>query len=130
MVAICANHLLDTTKCSVLKSVPWVANLEIIAELFTKIDSLFVCTGHCDSHFVQMVLSKKEKKISPSGNIAACVDDLNTVRTTECELLCTSIKCASCKAYRRNLRAMYNRWSAKQSGNLSSEIIDTCNQSC
>ena len=118
------NHLLDTTKCSALKSVPWVANPEIIAELFTKIDSLFVCAGHCDSHFVQMVLSKG-KIISPSGNIAAYVDDLNTVRTTECELLCTSIKCASCKAYRRNLRAMYNRWSAKQSGNLSSEIIDT-----
>ena len=68
------NHLLDTTKCSALKSVPWVANPEIIAELFTKIDSLFVCAGHCDSHFVQMVLSKG--KISSSVNdIAALTED-------------------------------------------------------
>ena len=55
-----------------------------------------------------MVLSKKGKIMSPSGTIAAYIDDcitevdgkifLNTVCTSKCELLCTSIKCASCKA--------------------------------
>ena len=125
------NHLLDTTKCNALKSVPQVLNPKVIADLFAMIDSLSVCAGHYDIHFVQMVLSKKGKIMSPSGNIAAYVDDcitevdgkifLNTVRTSKCELLCTSIKCASCKAYRTNLRVIHNRWS-KQSESLS---IDT-----
>ena len=57
--------------------------------------------------------------MSPSGNIAAYVDDcitevdgkvfLNIVHTSKCKLLCTSIKCASCKAYRTNLRVIHNR---------------------
>ena len=34
-----------------------------------------------------------------------------TVRASDCELICPSIKCDACKSYRANLRAMYNRWS-------------------
>ena len=128
------NHPLDTTKCSALKSIPRIVNPEVIPNLFITIDNLFVCAGHYDIHFVTMVLSKKGKIISPNGNIAAYVDDcitevngkifMNTVRTSRCELLCTSIKCVSCKAYRTNLRVMHNRW-AKQSKDVSAEIYTT-----
>lgn len=128
------NHPLDSTKCSALKSIPRVVDPEIIPDLLTTIDSLFVCAGHYDIHFVQMVLSKKGKIISPNGSITTYVDDcitkvdgkifMNTVRTSECELLCTSIKCVSCKAYRTNLRVMHNRWD-KQSKNASSGINTT-----
>jgi len=67
-----------------------------------------------------MVLSKKGKIISPNGKVVAYVDNcitkvdgqifLNTIHTSECELLCTSMKCAFCKAYRTDLRAMHSRW--------------------
>ena len=58
------NHLLDTTKYNVLKSVSQVLNPKVIADLFAMIDSLSVCAGHYDIHFV---LSKKGKIMSPSG---------------------------------------------------------------
>ena len=115
------NHLLDAKKCSALKSFLYITTPETITELFTKIDSLSVCTGQTDLNFVEMVLSKKGKIIAPNGKVVAYVDNcitkvdgqifLNTICTSECELLCTSMKCASCKAYRTNLRAMHSRWS-------------------
>ena len=46
---------------------------------------------------------------------------MNTIRTSGYELLCASIKCVSCKAYRTNLQVMHNRW-AKQSKDVSDEI--------
>ena len=61
---------------------------------------------------------KKGKIVSPDGKVAAYVDDdsyTKTVRTADCELICPSTKCESCKAYRANLRSIYNRWS-KQRG--------------
>ena len=48
---------------------------------------------------------------------------LHTVRTSECELLCASKQCVSCKAYRANLRAMHNKCSEKL--NLSDTLASS-----
>ena len=64
-----------------------------------------------------MVAAKKGKIISPDRKITAYVDDdtgTKTVRTADCELICLSTKCESCKVYRANLRTMYNRWSKQR----------------
>ena len=122
------NHSLDKSKCSALQSFPHTINSDVLSELFSKIENLSICAGHTDIHFVKMVSAKKGKIISPDGKIAAYVDNCtteiggeiykSTVRTSDCELLCSSVKCPSCKAYRANLRAIYNRW-AKQSSDGS-----------
>ena len=119
------NHSLDRSKCSALQSFPATIDSEVLSNLFCKIESLFVCAGHVDIHFVKMVLAKKGKIISPDGKVAAYIDNYavelngerytNTVHTSNCELLCSSLKCSPCKAYRANLRAIYNRWSKRSS---------------
>ena len=90
--------------------------------MLLKIDTFFICSGHTDSHFVDMIAAKKGSITSPDGKIAAFIDNTivqvddqiytSTVRTSGCELLSSSIgQCPSCKLYRGNLRAMYSRWS-------------------
>ena len=114
------NHQLHAKKCSAL-SFPQAINTENIEEMLNNIDSLSVCTGQKDSHFVQMVQAKKDKTIvSPNGKVAAYTEEcvvggniINTIRTSECELLCTTTICPSCQGYRATLRTMYNRWSKK-----------------
>ena len=115
------HHLLDPKKCNAIKSFPEVANPEVITNLLSKIDSLSICAGQTDHHCVEMVAAKKGKIISHNGKFSAYIDNcitvtngkilLHTVRTSECELLCASKQCVSCKAYRANLRAMHNKWS-------------------
>lgn len=112
------QHHVDTSKCGALKSFPKTLNAGRLSQLLTKLDGLSVCAGQSDVHFVKMVAAKKGKIVSPDGKVAAYVDDdsyTKTVRTADCELICPSAKCESCKAYRANLRSIYNRWS-KQRG--------------
>ena len=57
-----------------------------------------------------------------------------TVRTSECEIVCSSAKCSSCCKYRSNLRAMYHRWSKHwscftYSRESSVESSSTCSSS-
>ena len=108
------QHCIDPSKCGALKSFPTKMNSGILSQLLTKWDDLLICIGQPDAHFVKMVAAKKGKIISPSGKVAAYVYSdtcTKTVRTTECELVCPSAKCESCKAYRSNLKSIYNRWS-------------------
>ena len=121
MVIICTPPSIRSKKCNAIKSFPEVANPEVITNLLSKIDSLSICAGQTDHHFVEMVAAKKGKIISHNGKFSAYIDNcitvtngkilLDTVRTSECELLYASKQCVSCKAYRANLRAMHNKWS-------------------
>ena len=93
------HHLLDPKNCSAFQSSPEVANPEVIANLFSKIDSLSICAGQTDHHFVEKVATKKGKIISYDGKVSAYIDNcitvtngktlLHTVRTSECELFCS-----------------------------------------
>ena len=104
------GHLLFSLPHGVIK----VLTAETLSLLLTKLDGLPICAGQPDVHFVKMVAAKKGKIISPDGKVAAYVDDdtcTKTIRTGDCELICPTPKCESCKSYRANLRSMYNRWS-------------------
>ena len=111
------KHHVDPSKCGALKSSPRGLTAETLSLLLTKLDGLSICAGQPDVHFVKMVAAKKGRIISPDGKIAAYVDDdtcTKTVRTGDCELICPTTKCESCKPYRANLRSMYNRWSKQR----------------
>ena len=74
-------------------------------------------------------LQQRSKIVSPDGKVAAYVDDdsyAKTFHTADCELLCPCAKCESCKAYRANLRSIYNRWS-KQCGFKGSDTSSHTN---
>ena len=112
------QHHVGTSKCGALRSFPKTLTAERLSRLLIKLDGLSICAGQSDTHFVKMVAAKKAKIVSPDGKVAAYVDDdsnAKTVRTADCELICPSEKCESCKAYRANVRSIYNRWS-KQCG--------------
>ena len=111
----------NISKCAALVGIPTaIESGETLSQLMTKIDQLFICSGHTESHFVKMVADKKDRIVSPDGTIAAFIDNnivqvegqvfTSTVRASGCELLSSSNdRCPSCKKYRVNLRAMYCR---------------------
>ena len=105
------QHHVDTTKSIALTSFPLTISPESLTNLLAQLNTLSICIGQPDSHFVKMVSAKKGKVVSPDGRIVAYVDEGLTVRTTDCEFVSQSSKCQSCKSYRANLRSMYNRWS-------------------
>ena len=79
--------------------------LNSLSLLLTKLDGLSICAGQPDVHFVKMVAAKKGKIISPDGKVTAYIDDdtcTKTIRTEDCELICPTTKCESCKPYRAN----------------------------
>ena len=60
-----------------------------------------------------MIKAKKGKISSSDGTVSAVIDDMpvqfegstysSTVRTTKCEILCTTVKCSACTKYRASL---------------------------
>ena len=90
-----------------------------------KIDSLNICPGHPDEHFVRMAASREGNFYRASGELSAYLDKsgtfyLNgnrykeTVRSCKCQLLINGIKCSECSNYRDTLRAIYHRWFKQQ----------------
>ena len=86
-----------------------------------KLDSLNVCAGHPDEHFIRMAKAKNNKFLSSTGEVSAFLDNsgmyhLNgkiyteTLRSSKCHLLVQGTKCPDCVSYRSTLRATYNRW--------------------
>ena len=117
------QHAVDPCKCAALASIPSTLNADSLSHLLQEIDSLKVCIGQPDAHFVKMVLAKKGKILSHDGKIVASIDECmatvngetctQTVRKNDCALLSSSLKCESCKIYRASLRAMHSRWSKR-----------------
>ena len=119
------NHRLDAQNCGALSTIPQRVDSTTLLRLLNLVDSLPVCPGHPDVHFLEMAAAHKGHFWSTTNELTAFTDSyapvsLNgkcypqTVRTTTCELLVHSGKCKPCKAYRGPLRAMYIRWSARK----------------
>lgn len=100
-------------------------NVTEITRAISSLETLSVCPGHPDPHFVDMVSSKKGKVISPSGNVAAYIDCNaavtlkgqtfgQTVRSSNCKILVPNGKCSACVTYRDSLRAMHHKWTKRQ----------------
>lgn len=93
-------------KCSALEGFSSI----IPHDLLASIDKLYVCSGHCDSHFVSMVQDRKGKMNSVVLDDHTIDGDL-TVRHSKCELLTkTALVCPTCTAYRPTLRSTYSRY--------------------
>ena len=114
------SHCLNYTSKALL-SIPQILDGSSLNNLLDLLEKLHICIGQPDSHFVSMVQAKKGSIVSPDGKVVACLDQYTplivedtcysaTVRTKSCEVLTTSYKYSSCKAYRSNLHAIYNRW--------------------
>ena len=104
--------------CSALASVPISLTPESLAVLLSLLECLYICAGHQENRFVEMVTARKGVLKTKDGQMASFVDDyasvsLNgetfsqTVQTAECELLVRSVKCQCCKSYRGYLRKSY-----------------------
>ena len=94
--------------------------------IVSKLDSLSVCIGNPDSHFIQLAESRKGVFLNSHNEPVASVDSYfpvtfegvayeRTVRATSCEVLIQGEKCDSCRNYRPTLRSLHSKWSHQPS---------------
>ena len=101
-----------------LSCIPAKLQASTMQKLLSTVGQMRVCAGHPDMHFLTIMEAKNGIMKSANGNMAAYVDDnasieLNgvsyskTLRSSDCHILSSSIKCPACVSYRRS---MYHRW--------------------
>lgn len=120
--SVIVNGINITTSCDAIKHLPQPFKpTDDINSILRYIDSLVICPGHPDEHFVAMINNKKKKSgtraqidtsndVSLKGKVYSA-----TVRVSSCHLLVCSGKCPTCKAYRPTLRKMHSRLKTKGS---------------
>ena len=123
-------HSIEVKKCDPLANIPTKLDVTSIVQLISIVDKLKVCAGHPEKKFIDFVTSRKGKLLNKTGDVTATIDEFvvslngevyeRTVRTASCELLIHGQKCVSCSMYRRTLRVLHDRWSKRDSHDLSS----------
>ena len=116
------GRALDASKCSALNSFgPTIDTKTALNQLLKLVDTLNICAGHPDQHFLKLADSRKGKFLSVAQSTIATLDAnypivLNgqicsrTIRTTSCEILIHGSKCEACRKYRPSLRSMHSQW--------------------
>ena len=116
------GQALDPTKSSALNSFPVTISTKVaLNQLLKLVDTLSICAGHPDQHFLDLADSHKGKFQSITKSTVAFIDTtypifLNgevysrTIRTTACEVLVHGPKCEACKKYRPVLRFLHSQW--------------------
>ena len=95
-----------------------------LQQLVNILDQYQVCHGNPEEQFVSLVENRNGCIKRQNGSVSAYLDKLlpvdgvscATVRSMQCDLISSGSKCASCSAYRKNLRAMVS------SGKVSSPV--------
>lgn len=93
----------------------------MLKRMILRLDTLHVCMGNPDDHFLELADSKKGKFFNASNELVAFVHDVfpvthdgvshkRTIRCSSCELLVIESKCHVCANYRPTLRSMHSRW--------------------
>ena len=85
-----------------------------LQQLVNILDQYQVCHGNPEEQFVSLVENRNGCTKRQNGSVSAYLDKLlpvdgvsyATVRSMQCDLISSGSKCASCLAYRNNLRAM------------------------
>ena len=114
------------SRCTALSQFPTHLQQGNLQVLLSTISQLHICAGHPDKHLLDFVSAKKGQLLSASGNVTAFLDTsgpvmLNgqrcptTVRSAECQVLTSALKCPQCVSYRNTMRAMYHRWQKRKS---------------
>ena len=115
-----------STTCQSLSSVPAILSHNDLTSFLTLLDTLRICPGNPDNHFLEMADSRKGKFETQHGATSAVVDSnahvfLNgeeyyrTIRSVSCEMVTNEVKCPECKRYRSTLRSGYSRWYRRNS---------------
>jgi len=109
-----------------LSSFPEIVDENQVAMLLLQLDSLNVCSGHPEQHFIELLNDRMGKLYRASGEVAAYVDNSCsmyaddgqlisvTIRTSNCTILTEKARCINCMDYRPTLRSIYNRWLKRQ----------------
>jgi len=124
------DHHLSPQNCNALNNVPETLSVDTLHALLQQVNTLNVCCGQPDAHFLSMIKREKGRIISSNGQTKAYVDEYApvtlggdtyqaTIRTVSCEILTGGNKCLSCKAYRNALRAMHSRWVRRNADEMS-----------
>ena len=119
-----------------LSSFPAELKPETLSNLLKNIDSLGICAGQTDDHFLNMATAKKRVFKSNDDSPVAVIDDYapvflngkcftDTIRTIACDVLVHGVKCYSCMKYRAKLRALYKRWCSHQSSQITETTSHT-----
>ena len=114
-------HGRPVTQCSAISHFSQLVTPENVNDRLQCLDKLRVCPAHPDQWFLQMAMEKKSFR---EGRVCASIDDyadvtLNgetyscTLRTSSCEMLVPTGKCANCVSYRASLRTMHTQWKKK-----------------
>ena len=109
-----------------LSDVPSILSPPSLHKLITTLDEASVCPGNPDDQYVPMITAHKGvlTSVKFNGEERAHLEKdfpvtLNgavyyqAIQTTKCSLLVGQGKCAACKSYRPQLRALWSRWSKK-----------------
>ena len=134
---VCGKRV-DVSTCKALQSVSTTLRPASANTLLETLDSLNVCIGNPDEHFVELCIAHKGHILSPDGSVIAFKDVYctvmfegdsfdSTVRTSKCDLLVNGLKCENCKKYRSVLRAMYSRQCKSNSSSERCEISSHVN---
>lgn len=111
----------DVGMCAALESVPVLLQPTTVNHLLATLDSLNVCIGSPEEHFVELCDSHHGRILSPDGSVAAYKDTYcavtsegvffdSTVRASKCSMVVSGgSKCDFCRKYRSVLRAMQSR---------------------
>lgn len=117
---------IDVSQCLALKEFPTlISSPSLMNKIITQLNSLHVCAGNPDDHFIQLAESRNGVFRNPANEVSAYVDDFSpisiegvvfdrTIRTGKCEGLVKEPKCVACKDYQSTLRSLYSRWSSRQ----------------
>ena len=65
--------------CAALSSVPKCLDVTSLSRLLSLLETMPVCPGHPDTHFLEMVDAKKWKQCGQSGNVVAYTDNYASV---------------------------------------------------
>lgn len=120
------NRMVSKIKHSTLGSFPDSLTSDSLHYLLQRIDDFNVCLGQPDRHFIDMASARKGMFKSNDGSISAILDEYAplvcnhevyraTIRSAQCELVTSGVKCKSCQMYRPTLRKLYTRWSERSS---------------
>ena len=116
--SVYARHCcLGSSSCKLLENVPDIVTPECLPAVVKLLDSCSICTGHTDKEYCELAKSRKGVFKDSSGKtVKASLDTTpfvssrryykEAVRTTRCDILVSSGRCAQCKAYRTNLRSL------------------------
>lgn len=84
------------SRCNILLSVPVKLGVDSFQLLLSIIDKLWVCPGHPDAHFIDMIEARKGKLLSKDKSVAAFLVDTAPVMIGD-EVYEKTICCSNCE---------------------------------